>query len=538
MRFSRPFKSSNQSLPSPNGEYIATILTSKLNIRETRSLEIIRAIPLPSELTSSLTSFLWSSSSNRLLVASADVIRVFSPSDNNFSATITCPTSGTTKSTFILFGGTDDEVCIFSDFGLKLTIFNLGTSRSVDISSPKLFAPGTAAKGISHRPRSGNLALLTRSGGKDVISIHKPGSLEVIRSWLPETIDAQGITWSPDGRWITIWESASQGHKLLVYTADGHLYKVWSGPTPILDEEKDIALGAGIKVIEWSQTATHIAIADYSRKLVLLAAPAFSESMILSHIPSVNPTDTLHIWNEQILPSPNGGFTREFVRAKQSTSPPTATAIPTAEPKTGTNMITFDISGTLLATKVEEMPSAVWVWDVESRSLRALLILHAPVARVTFHPSINELLMIRCEGEENKGRVQLWDPSWEAPRIINFGMRLPEGKIIGKSIIRWLNVASIFPSIFFSDSQDCIFLSLSKPEDTELVPWHDSEANGVDIYGHTEESPLNLVGVEGMRPFRHVNVDVVADNDNSYTNMSEGSEELDDTFHFRKPEHL
>ncbi|KAG4025775.1 hypothetical protein MFRU_051g00400 [Monilinia fructicola] len=539
MRFSRSLKSSNQSLPSPNGEYIATILPSKLNIRETRSLEITRAISLPSELTAaSVTSFLWSPSSNRILIASADVIRVFSPKDNHFSATITSPTSGTTKPTFISFGGTDDEVCIFSEFGLKLSIFNLGTSKSVEITSPKLFTPGTAAKGFSHRPRSGNLALLTRNGGKDVISIHKSGSLEVMRSWLPDTIDAQGIAWSPDGRWITIWESASQGHKLLVYTADGHLYKVWNGPAPILEEEKDIALGAGIKLVEWSQTGAHIAIADYSRRVVLLAAPAFSESMILSHISSVNPTDTLHIWNEQILPSPNGGLTREFVRAKQPTSPPTATTIPTAEPKTGTNMMILDISGTLLATKVEEMPSAVWVWDVGSRSLRALLIMHAPVARMAFHPSVNELLMIRCEGEENKGRVQLWDPSWEAPRIINFGTRLPEGKIIGKSIIRWLNIASAFPSIFFSDSQDCILMSLSEPEDTEKVPWHDSEVRGVDIYGQTEESPLNLVGVEGKRPFRRVNTDVSTDNDNLYMDMSEGSEELDDTFHFRKPGHM
>lgn len=244
---------------------------------------------------------------------------------------------------------------------------------------------------------------------------------------------------------------------------------------------------------------------------------------------------TAQIWNEQILPSPNGGFIREFVRAKQPTSPPTATVVPTAESKTGTNVMAFDISGTLLVTKIEEMPSAVWIWDVGSRSLRALLIMHAPIARVVFHPSVNELLMIRCEGEENKGLVQLWDPSWDAPRIVNFGMRLPEGRIIGKSNIRWLNVASVFPSIFFSDSQDCILISLSKPDDTEKVPWHDSEEGGADIYGQTEGPPISLAGTEGKRPFRRVNIDTIIDNDNSYMAMSEGSEELDDTFHFRKP---
>ena len=36
---------------------------------------------------------------------------------------------------------------------------------------------------------------------------------------------------SADGKWLVIWESASQGHALFVYTADGHLFKTWNGPT-------------------------------------------------------------------------------------------------------------------------------------------------------------------------------------------------------------------------------------------------------------------------------------------------------------------
>jgi hypothetical protein len=102
---------------------------------------------------------------------------------------------------------------------------NLTTSKSVDINSPKFYHPGNASKGFSYRPGTKNLALLTRSGGKDIISIHARESLEVMRSWHPETIDAQGIVWSPDGRWLAAWESASQGHRIFVYTADGHLYK-------------------------------------------------------------------------------------------------------------------------------------------------------------------------------------------------------------------------------------------------------------------------------------------------------------------------
>jgi hypothetical protein len=238
-----------------------------------------------------------------------------------------------------------------------------------------------------------------------------------------------------------------------------------------------------------------------------------------------------------MLSGQNGGFTREFSAATQVVLPPTSATPATAESRTGTNALSFDVSGTLLATRVEDMPSTVWIWDVGNRSLRAVLILHAPIARIAWHPTITELLMIRCEGEENKGRAQLWDPSWEMPKIINFGTQVPEGKIIGKSIVRWLNIDHIFPSLFFSDTQDYILASLSRPEDTASLPWSDAEAGGMDINDQPEESPLNLVEPTEKRNFRRVKVDPLPDDGDSYMNMSEGSDqELDDTFHFLKSE--
>lgn len=292
LTFSR-ISASNQSLPSPNGANIATILPSKLIIRETRSLETSRVISLPPEVAASIHWFLWSESSNRILIASTDNIRVFSATDPNFTAKITHPTSGTTKLAFVCFGATDDEVCAFSEFGLKLSIFSLSTSKSVDIHSPKFYNPGVASRGLSYRPGTSNLALLTRSGGKDIISVHTRDSLEVKRSWHPDTIDAQGLSWSPDGRWLAVWESAAQGHRLLVYTADGHLYKAWSGPTPISEDETDLTLGAGIKLFDWNRMGSFVAIGDYNRRITVLSAPSFMEATSLLHATTLKPTDTL-----------------------------------------------------------------------------------------------------------------------------------------------------------------------------------------------------------------------------------------------------
>ena len=238
--------------------------------------------------------FLWSSSSNRILLASANEIRVYSTQNPQFSASITNPTSGTTRAAFVSFGASDDELCVWSDFGLKLSIFNLSTSKSVDINSPKFYHPGSASRGTSYRPKTLNLALLTRTSGKDIISIHARNTLEVTRSWHPESIDAQGLMWSPDGRWIAVWESASQGHRILIYTADGHLHKIWNGPTPV-DEEADSSLGAGVKLFDWNRTGSHIAVGDYSRRITVLSTPSFTESMNLLHTMTIKPAETLQV---------------------------------------------------------------------------------------------------------------------------------------------------------------------------------------------------------------------------------------------------
>ena len=286
---------SNQSLPSPDGAYIASLFPSKLSIRATRSLEITRVISLPEELSASIAWFLWSPSSNRVLVGTSDHVRVYSATNPQFSATITSPTSGNTKATYVAFGASDNEILVFSDFGLKLSIFDLKTSKSVDINSPKLYNPGVAARGFSYRPHTLNLALLTRSGGKDIISIHARDTLDVTRSWVPDTIDSQGISWSADGKWLMVWESASQGHKILVYTADGHLFKAWDGPMQLSDEDAHISLGAGIRLLEWSRTGAFVAIGDYTKRVTLLTAPSFTEFASILHPTVVKPVGSLQV---------------------------------------------------------------------------------------------------------------------------------------------------------------------------------------------------------------------------------------------------
>lgn len=217
----------------------------------------------------------------------------------------------------------------------------------------------------------------------------------------------------------------------------------------------------------------------------------------------------------------------------QTTCPPTAAPSPSnssALAKSGTSILSFDTSGTLLATRSESMPTTVWIWDTASRALKAVIIQHSPIVKVTWHSTINEMLMIRCEGDESKGLAHLWEPSWDSPKIVDFGLRVAGGKIIGKSIVRWLSSSSTIPALFFSDTQDCILASFAENAEDEL-PWQAAVAKGVDIYGQPENSTLNLLGAD-EKANEHVNVESLLDNDAS-TKLSGGSQDPDDTFNFK-----
>ena len=238
---------------------------------------------------------MWSENSDRILVATREEIRVYSIADSDFSAIIKNPTSTNTTSVHVTFGSTADEVCVFSEFGLKVSIVDLSTSKSVDINSPKFFTPGTASKGFTYRQHTGDLAFLSRHGGKDVISLHAKEGYEVTRSWYADTLDSQGLNWSLDGRWLVVWESPAHGHRALVYTADGHLFRTWNGPTQSIRDGVDFTLGPGVKLYDWSKSGSLVAVSDFSDRISVLSVPTFTEVVSFQHSTSISPSKMLQV---------------------------------------------------------------------------------------------------------------------------------------------------------------------------------------------------------------------------------------------------
>ncbi|RYC64726.1 hypothetical protein CHU98_g1434 [Xylaria longipes] len=517
MHFTKAFKSSPYSIPSPDGKYVATLLPNSIIVRSVASLGVIRTIKLASDVSRGVTNFVWSPSSTRVLVV-ANRLHVFSAPSGDFRGLVQIPQPLATKPAFVNFGATDNEVCVFSPFGIKLTIVSLMSSKVVEINNPKFFSAGSASRGYSFRPGTHHLALLTRTAGKDMVSIHSADTREIQRSWCPETVDAQGLAWTPDGKWLVVWDSPAHGTRVLLCTHDGHVFKNWRGDLPHSALDDMDQYGPGVRTLALSPNGRYTAVADGSNRICILN-DRLVEEVRLHHAPTVEPKETLQ---EQIDPRAGQRAVPSFIKATQAVSPPGLSPDSVSDARHGCNLAKFDSSSSLLASRLEDAPSTVWIWDVPTSELRAVLMYHASVTKVEWHPSQPELLLVRCEGE-GSSLVFVWDPLSNGPRPIDFLRHLPIAKVTGRADATWLGTITESAALFFTDHAKYILLSLAEADadaDAEAaLPW----ATQVTINPHANADTPTGSNISNIDP-----------GDNNSIDMDEGITELDDTFYFKK----
>lgn len=176
-------------------------------------------------------------------------------------------------------------------------------------------------------------------------------------------------------------------------------------------------------------------------------------------------------------------------------------------------LIRYDCSGTLLASRLDNSRSTIWIWDVVAGELRAVLLFHSEVSSLAWHPNVNEMLLVRCSGDES-GAAFLWGPISSGPQTLELAGRLPGRKIVGRLQTQWLGLDSLPASLLLSDDKHCIFAYFSESAEDEPV-WKTGDSHDKPSRGGLE-SPLELTPAPGVE-------DDILD-----------ATELDDTFHFKR----
>jgi WD40 repeat protein len=258
---------------APSGKYLAGFDGGVLNILSTIApdLAVCRSINCASGTIK--WSNLHNDDSSRILVYTEDKVRIWDLEDPTWTATINNGSGGMGKIISAEFGRNKQEVLVYTDFGSKLTVWSLLTGRNVEIRDPKF----STSRGQSYRKKLGVFVQITRPAAQDFLSLHAPNSYKVLKSIALPTMDAQGLKWSHDERWLAIWDTSSLGQKLYVYTADANLYRTHTGADPG-------GIGAiGIRSVEWSPGFQYLAIGGSDRRVTLLSTRSVRSFCIPSY---------------------------------------------------------------------------------------------------------------------------------------------------------------------------------------------------------------------------------------------------------------
>ncbi|KZF24017.1 WD40 repeat-like protein [Xylona heveae TC161] len=458
MRTSQIFKASHHAVPSPDGTLIACISNQSLIIRSTNNSEVHRAITLAPQFATRINLSKWSplpdsktdspkSYNHRIFLADTATVRLWDTDDENWTAVINNAGGSLGKIANVEFGRDSNEILVFTEFGIKLTVWFLDTGRNVEITDPKF-----ATKGFDHRPSTGHFALLTRPAAHDVVTLHEPGNYSLLKSFLVSTIDAQGLKWSPCGRWIAIWDTPSSGYKVMIYTSEGHLFRTYAGPSG------DDSINLGVKSVDWTPCGKYLAIGGYDSKVTMLKSTTFSPAKSLLHVSTLN-LPSLTVWQELV-----SSDERVYSLAPQPMSPPMLDSSSDGPHlRNGVSILAFNSAESgLVATRVDSMPTTAWIWSLEHSWLLTVLVHHSPIKSLSWHPTLPGLLMIRCAHDD--GVVYLWEKNEGRPQIFS----LPLEKLTGKYGAQWVNAVSPKePVVMLNDAQSYVIGYLGEAAEDE-----------------------------------------------------------------------
>lgn len=259
------------------------------------------------------------------------------------------------------------------------------------------------------------MALAERRDCKDYISLFDCSQWQLVKNFLVDTNDLSGLSWSPDGTVICIWDSVLD-YKVFLYSLDGRCLSVYSA--------YDHALG--VKCVRWSPTSQFLAIGSFDQKLRILnhvtwktvaehlhpAAVELNTVVIYSEVESRHPKPTLESLSGRALAQRKYETGLFSSQSKYETLEPPV-ALPSVKPdpekpnpKLGVGTILFSPDSRYVATKNDNMPNVVWIWDVVNLRLGVVLMQTSPVREMKWDPMQPRLAL--CT---SNSKLYLWSPA-------------------------------------------------------------------------------------------------------------------------------
>ncbi|XP_026546957.1 WD repeat-containing protein WRAP73-like, partial [Notechis scutatus] len=287
---------------------------------------------------------------------------------------------------------------------LRITVWSLCTKSVSYIKYPK-----ACQQGLAFTKDGRYLALVERRDCKDYVSLFVCSDWQLLRHFEIDTQDAAGIDWAPNGCVLAVWDSCLE-YKVLLFSLDGRLLSTYSA----------YEWSLGVKSLTWSPSSQFLAIGSYDGKVRILNHVTWAKIAEFDH--PVNVADPKTVVYKEVEKTPavdlekltfppskrmaNALFSRktkyEVVQAPvplHHVKPPTDRA----NPRIGVAMLAFSSDNSFLATKNDNLPNTVWIWDVQKMKLYGVLEHLGPIQHFHWDPKQPRLAL--CTGNT---KVYLW----------------------------------------------------------------------------------------------------------------------------------
>ncbi|CAD6578630.1 MAG: hypothetical protein TREMPRED_002234 [Tremellales sp. Tagirdzhanova-0007] len=445
-KITQSFPSSTVSF-SPGTTFIATAHLNRIVVRLTSTLAVVRtwlcvsSSSSSSRDTESVNELLWSSDSLYLLAFSekGNAIWVFALTENGGGEAgelARMGGEGVEGVMSVAWGKYGREILAWSDYGLRLTIYDLSTGNARYIQHPK--SPHNCH---TYSPDGRYLAVAERHDGKDFIGVYDAAArYALVRHFALQTTDVHGILWSPCGKYIAAWDTPLL-YSLHVHSPlSPHLTHFSPSSTTFAQDEDP---GTGIRTVVWAPGGRWVALGGWDGRVRIIESDGWRCVATLRWAAKTTEKDVT------ISKEPNGWlrgirrhgvvqFDRLSVPASLPTVPPDLTKFP---PRAGISEISFDVEATTFLVRVEHQPNVVHLHTFLPSPITHLasLIFTSPVRSAYWCPRGKRVVI-----STNTAAIYIWDGE---------GGWVEDGKEVKGGIMEGISMTTIGSDIYARDAQ-------------------------------------------------------------------------------------
>ncbi|GAB1289313.1 WD repeat-containing protein WRAP73 [Apodemus speciosus] len=409
MNFSESFKLSGLLCRfSPDGKYLASCVQYRLVVRDVATLQILQLYTCLDQIQH----IEWSADSLFILCAMyrRGIVQVWSLEQPEWHCKIDEGSAGLVASCWSPDGR---HILNTTEFHLRITVWSLCTKSVSYIKYPK-----ACQQGLTFTRDGRYLALAERRDCRDYVSIFVCSDWQLLR------------------------------YKVLLYSLDGRLLSAYCA----------YEWSLGIKSVAWSPSSQFLAIGSYDGKVRLLNHVTWKMITEFGHPATINNPKAIPGETELRGPAMDHPARAEHTdqqRDQESWSvdhrvvykeaekipqlglghlsfpPPRAMAgaLSTSEskyeiasgpvslqtlkpvadranPRMGVGMLAFSPDSYFLASRNDNVPNAVWIWDIQKLKLFVVLEHMSPVRSFQWDPQQPRLAI--CTG---RSKVYLWSPA-------------------------------------------------------------------------------------------------------------------------------